>query len=167
MGADLHIVRDGEHGDGLGGDADLAAVAVQRAALRRSMVALEDAIAAPAARVTVWTQRVEAALRAVARAWSVHTEVTEAEDGLLDEIVTAAPRLANAVDRLREEHRVVAAALDDELAAVAELPIVEDDRFVAGRRDALTHLLGLLARHRQRGADLTYEAYAVDLGGME
>ena len=32
-------------------------------------------------------------------------------------------------------------------------------------RAELTALLVALARHRQRGADLVYEAYAVDIGG--
>jgi len=32
-------------------------------------------------------------------------------------------------------------------------------------RAELTTLLVALARHRQRGADLVYEAYDVDLGG--
>jgi len=32
-------------------------------------------------------------------------------------------------------------------------------------RVELTALLAALARHRQRGADLIYEAFAVDIGG--
>jgi hypothetical protein len=32
-------------------------------------------------------------------------------------------------------------------------------------RDLGTTLLGHLARHRQRGADLVYEAYQADIGG--
>jgi hypothetical protein len=32
-------------------------------------------------------------------------------------------------------------------------------------RDLGTLLLGVLVRHRQRGSDLVYEAYELDLGG--
>ena len=45
---------------------------------------------------------------------------------------------------------------------------LEDDAYVGWAEDLrveLTALLAALARHRQRGADLVYEAYAVDLGG--
>jgi len=38
---------------------------------------------------------------------------------------------------------------------------------VAGHREAINQLLALLARHRQRGSDLIYEAYAVDIGGSD
>jgi hypothetical protein len=34
-----------------------------------------------------------------------------------------------------------------------------------GVRAAATSLLARLARHRQRGADLVFEAYQVDVGG--
>ena len=40
-----------------------------------------------------------------------------------------------------------------------------EDLTHSGERVELTALLAALARHRQRGADLVYEAYAVDLGG--
>ena len=39
------------------------------------------------------------------------------------------------------------------------------EEWVEAMRDRLLALLGTLARHRQRGADLVYEAYAVDIGG--
>jgi hypothetical protein len=34
-------------------------------------------------------------------------------------------------------------------------------------RERATALLVAVARHRQRGADLIYEAYAADLGGVD
>ena len=37
---------------------------------------------------------------------------------------------------------------------------------VAARREAATELVGRIVRHRQRGADLIYEAYEVDIGGQ-
>jgi len=40
-----------------------------------------------------------------------------------------------------------------------------EEEWVDAQRDRLLALLGSLVRHRQRGADLVYEAYAVDIGG--
>ena len=39
------------------------------------------------------------------------------------------------------------------------------DAWVESIRDAAITLMGLLVRHRQRGADLVYEAYDVEIGG--
>ena len=44
-------------------------------------------------------------------------------------------------------------------------PDHDDPEWVERLRSVLTSLLVALARHRQRGADLVYEAYAVDIGG--
>jgi hypothetical protein len=41
----------------------------------------------------------------------------------------------------------------------------EYDDWSERKRADLTTLLVALARHRQRGADLVYEAYDVDIGG--
>jgi hypothetical protein len=38
---------------------------------------------------------------------------------------------------------------------------------VTRARELGTELLGSIVRHRQRGADLVYEAYEVDIGGDE
>jgi hypothetical protein len=36
---------------------------------------------------------------------------------------------------------------------------------VDGIRESATALLGMLSRHRQRGADLVFDAYQTDIGG--
>jgi len=41
-----------------------------------------------------------------------------------------------------------------------------DAEAVAAHREAATKMVGMLIRHRQRGSDLTYQAYQVDIGGM-
>ena len=41
----------------------------------------------------------------------------------------------------------------------------ESKEDVDGVRRLGTALLGLLVRHRQRGSDLVYEAYELDIGG--
>ena len=49
------------------------------------------------------------------------------------------------------------------LVADSEPPVAETD--VDDLRERATGLLGHLVRHRQRGADLIYEAYQTDIGG--
>jgi hypothetical protein len=94
----------------------------------------------------------------------VHVEITEAEDGLYAEILPAAPRLAHMMDVLRREHHEIREALDHALHAI-EAP--EGAGEPEALREELLGLLGHLVRHRQKGADLLYEAYDVDLGGQE
>ena len=52
-------------------------------------------------------------------------------------------------------------ALLDKLAGSGE----QDPPPVDAIRTAVLELLGEIARHRQRGADLIFEAYDVDIGG--
>ena len=49
------------------------------------------------------------------------------------------------------------------LVADSEAPVGEDD--IDDLRERATELLGHIVRHRQRGADLIYEAYETDIGG--
>jgi hypothetical protein len=57
---------------------------------------------------------------------------------------------------------LISGQLDSLLARVAAPDVVGDvDRV----RDLGTALLGRLVRHRQRGADLVFEAYEFDIGG--
>jgi hypothetical protein len=44
---------------------------------------------------------------------------------------------------------------------------VETPEQVAEARDGIQSVLGLLVKHRQRGADLLWEAYNLDTGGAE
>jgi hypothetical protein len=91
-----------------------------------------------------------------------HVAVTEGTEGLHGDIVTTAPRLSKAVERLIGEHAVIVDLVGGLLTGVSR-PLSDSD--VVEIRDLGTNLLALLARHRQRGADLIYEAYQVDLGG--
>ena len=98
-------------------------------------------------------------LHPVRQAFAEHRALTEGDDGLYAELVGDAPRLARTVDGLVAEHHSIDSAMErlisgTETGTDAELL----------RRDALVVLDGL-ARHRQRDADLVYEAYATDIGG--
>jgi len=134
-----------------------------RAELRGSIAALEQALAAPAlGRSGAWAERVDAALVELSADFGEHVAVTEGPGGVHGAVVAAAPRMSSSVRRLVGEHAVINGLVRDLLARVRS-PVR------AGEVDAIrgqgTDLLGRLARHRQRGADLIYEAYQVDLGG--
>lgn len=139
----------------------LDSVRRQRAELRESMSALELALAAPPAESSEhWAEHVHAALEDMSADFAVHVEVTEGRDGLYAEMLQLAPRLSDAVARLTDEHVVIGDLIGALLAQSSADPVD-----VEGLRVRGTALLGRLVRHRQRGSDLVYEAYEVDIGG--
>jgi hypothetical protein len=141
---------------------DLEAVRRRRADLRLSLGAVEHALASPAAgRAVIWGEIVHRTLEELAEEFAEHIDVTEGPDGLHDAILAAAPRLGHAVQALTAEHGDIRAEIAALLTAT-EPPVTPDD--VADVREQGTRLLGHVVRHRQRGADLVYEAYETDLG---
>jgi hypothetical protein len=144
-------------------DPGLDALRWRRAELRESIGALEQALAAPASgRVGAWAERVHVALVELSADLGEHIAITEGPDGLHRDVLATAPRLSNAVVRLTREHAAIAGLVADLLTRVSDPPTGDD---VEAIRDLGTALLGHLARHRQRGADLVYEAYQADIGG--
>jgi hypothetical protein len=142
---------------------ELDAVRRRRAELRESFGALERALAAPAsARSVIWGEQVLATVVQLRVDFAEHVEVTEGPDGLHQSILSGDLRLANAVAALTAEHLTIATDIAA-LAAAAEPPVTHED--VSDVRERGTQLLGRLARHRQRGADLVYEAFDTDIGG--
>ena len=142
----------------------LDALRRRRADLLDSMSALERALAAPApGRLGAWAERVHVALVELSADFREHVDITESPSGLYHELLTTAPRLSNAVARLIREHAHIADLVED-LLMCASGPDVTD---VDSVRDLGVALLGTLARHRQRGSDLLFEAYSVDVGGDE
>jgi hypothetical protein len=134
-----------------------------RAELRDSMSALEQALAAPVpGRAEAWAERVHVALVELSADLREQIEMTEGADSLYRAVLTTAPRLSFAVTRLSGEHAALTTLVDDLLTCVTE-PAVDgrEDRV----RELGTTLIGRLIRHRQRGADLVYEAYTADIGG--
>ena len=134
-----------------------------RAELRESMSALEAALAAPAVSDTGrWAERVHVATVELAGDFREHVGITEAPDGLYREVLDTSPRLSGAITALTREHVLIRGQVDSLLARVATPDALGDvDRV----RDLGTALLGRLVRHRQRGADLVFEAYEFDIGG--
>jgi len=145
----------------------LAETARRRADLRDALVDVEQAISRPAVgREPEWTKGVVLRLEGLAHAIEEHVEITERPEGLYDEISTKAPHLATKIDRLREEHPVLrerTQALLTKLQTTAIGPTWPLDE----ARDDLQRLLGQVVRHRQLGSDLVWEAYNLDIGGIE
>jgi hypothetical protein len=136
------------------------AVEQRRRRLRRLMDRLEAALAEPpGAGIDVWCARLSDLAGELDTEWRGHVEGTEGPGGLFEEVVAAAPRLASHVERVRDEHPPLRQQLDRFVATV-------DGRDVDAIRAAGLELLTALVVHRQHGADLLYEAYWVDVGGL-
>ena len=143
----------------------LEEIRTQRADLWNQLVGLERAIATPLpGRVEEWAGGVHEALVELSATFERHCAMVEAPGGLFAEVLEAAPRLGSMVTRLRDEHVEISDQLRTELRDVRELAKGGTVDEAVTVRDRLTALLGLLSRHRQGGADLVYEAYAVDIG---
>ncbi len=141
----------------------LDAVRLRRAELRETLNLLEAALAAPASgRAVIWGEAAHSALVMLADDFAAHVEVTEGPDGLHQSIIAGDVRLANAVTALTAEHAELSAEIAG-LVVDSEPPVTAGD--VPGIRDRGTALLAGMIRHRQRGADLIYEAYETDIGG--
>jgi hypothetical protein len=141
------------------------AVLLRRAELRETLSYLEHCLAAPATgRPVVWGEAVHDALTTVAADFAAHVDVTEGPGGLHEAILAGDLRLANAVTELTAEHASIATAIA-QLVADSAPPVVESD--VEALRDRGVRLLSQLSRHRQRGADLIYEAFQADIGGAD
>jgi hypothetical protein len=135
----------------------------RRAELRESMSALELAMAGPAAEGEArWAERVHVALVELSADFGAHVDITEGPGGLYRELLQAAPRLSGSVARLTREHVLIRGLVDDLLDCVGTPGANEDADRV---RDLGTTLFGRLVRHRQRGSDLVYEAFQIDIGG--
>ncbi len=120
----------------------------------------EDAVAsAGPRRAQAWADEVQQRLTALEGAFSQHVRITEQPDGLYADIEQTSPRLTQAIDALRSEHRDVIdgiVALSDRLSVG---PTAGEHAWVEDLRDRCLELMARIARHRQKGADLTYEAY--------
>jgi hypothetical protein len=145
------------------GDPTIESVRLRRAGLKSAMSGLEIAIAAPTpGRVDEWALGVRDALTVLQEVWTRHVVETEAPGAFLDELVETAPRLYNQAAKLREEHNEIMSVL---VELDGMVPDPDDAAWADRMRGVLTNLCVALARHRQRGADLVFEAYAVDIGG--
>lgn len=131
---------------------------LRRLALAEAMGRTEQALATPSGSPS-WRQEVTDALQHVRVALEDHIDEVEGPEGLLVELRQVDPRLVGKVEQLEREHPPLSRAVQTALESV-EVQAVEE------ARSQVLDLLLALARHRQRGADLVYEAYNVDIGAQ-
>ena len=140
----------------------------RRQTLHDAIVQLEMAISSPAAgRVEGWSSQVTKDMVGVRDAFDQHVIVTEKPGGLYEEIMERAPRLVGTVGRLREEHPSIDGSIGALLTKLEADEVGGDEWPLDKARDDLQRLIGAVVRHRQKGADLVWEAYNVDIGGTE
>jgi hypothetical protein len=139
----------------------------RRADLHHALVDVERAISSPASgRLETWTGDVVKRLTILLDTIDVHIEVTERQNGLYDELLHRAPRLSSQVDRLRAEHPGLRDGTAELIERLHSIAIGEGWPLDEARDDA-QRLLGKIVKHRQQGADLVWEAYNLDIGGIE
>jgi hypothetical protein len=140
----------------------------RRQTLHDALVHLEIAISSPATeRIPAWTDLVTKEMVGVRDAFEQHVLVTEKPGGLYEEIITRAPRLDGTIRRLKDEHPEISDRVAAMVTRLDEAEIGSPDWPLDGARDDLQRLIGTVIRHRQKGADLVWEAYNVDIGGTE
>lgn len=151
-------------------DPELAAyleqVRLRRAELGGSMLAVEQLMAEPpdGPGAADWVQRIHPALIRLRDDFAVHVEVTERPGGLYDSLREDAARLAGALRKLQDEHPGLTQLLESVLAHISDAGgpgQVSRDEVTTNVKE----LLRRLGHHRQRGADLIFEAYELDVGG--
>ena len=131
----------------------------RRQTLAAAMASLEEAASKPGV-ADQWVGGVERAIGELQQALVDHIEEVEDDEGLLVEILEAAPRLAGRVQSIKTEHVELLHRCD----RLKETTSTSDPEMVRRR---VLNLLGHLTRHRQHGADLVYEAYNVDISASD
>ena len=134
-----------------------------RRGVQQACVDLDHALARPAGLdPRRWSADAAARLDQLDKAFQHHVVQSEGPEGLLPQIVQAAPRLAHAVERVKQDHRALLAEIDRLETATTD---VDDAGDIHKVREESLRLLQSIAAHRQSGADLIYEAYSVDVEG--
>jgi hypothetical protein len=136
----------------------LRAAAEKRIELKQALSMVEIAAASPSGE-SGWRDALRRALEALQVALVEHVEEVEGDDGLLAELMATEPRLANRIGQLQDEHPKLCSQVAASLKAVTSVSDVDD------LRDEVLDSLTAIVRHRQKGADLVYEGYSVDIGG--
>jgi hypothetical protein len=151
----------------------LSEVRRRRAELLESINSLEQALAAPVPSGPIqWVQNVSAALLELSGDFRDHVELTEGPSGLYARVNRSSPRLSHQVLRLTQDHKTLTELISDLLTLVGKAAgsFARGDSMRADVdevRDRGTALIAALVRHRQRGSDLMYEGYTVDIGGQD
>jgi hypothetical protein len=152
---------------------DITEIRRRRAELLEAMRGLEQALAAPVPGGQIrWVQRVSDALLELSGDFHDHVELTEGSNGLYGRVIRTSPRLGHVVERLTRDHATLTGLISELLTVVGKAAgtFARGDSMAADLdevRERGTVLIAALVRHRQRGADLMYEGYSVDIGGQD
>lgn len=138
----------------------LAGARRKRVALLEAIGRTEAALAAPRTGAR-WRPEVMQALDLLRVALDEHIVEVEASDGLLPELRRLDPRFANAAASLENEHPALCRQVEAARQTASSDQAPPEDV----RRQVLDVLVALV-RHRQRGADLVYDAYSIDIGSQ-
>lgn len=132
----------------------------RREVIGEALASVERALAAPAGAPT-WRANVRTALAPLSDLLEVQVAAYDLPEGVYDDVVRSAPRLAPAVDRLR-------IATGQFVPRISKLTAMAGDGSDTSVEEIRADTLALVAdvvRARQRVADLVWEACSVDLGG--
>lgn len=124
------------------------------------MTELEAAASSPVA-MEGWLDQLSRSLEGLAKVFEDHVQMVEGDDGLLEEITELAPQLESGMEQMRTDHREIHTFLDNLKTAVKDAATTPDGAGMI--RGEVRALVSSLAEHRQRGADLVYDAYNVDI----
>ena len=89
-----------------------------------------------------------------------HIAQVEGANGLFDDIMASTPRLSAEMSGLRQEHHTLTTSWQRAL----EMANADTDPDPDILRRRINALLGRLAIHRQRGSELVFDAYNLDVG---
>lgn len=134
----------------------------RRRGVRAALDALESATASSIHEAD-WLDTLRTRLVQLEDAFDHHVAVTEGHDGLFEEVLTRAPRLARRTKLLQEDHIVIREAIRGTIEELPAMLTSTDTERAVAVREAVTDIMGRITRHRQLGADLVYEAYSVDI----
>jgi hypothetical protein len=138
-------------------------LAPRRAELGDAVDHLEQVLALAQGQ-TVLTDEIRDLLDRVKADLAVHRALAEGRQGLHVDIVRSSPRHAHAIRRLNAEHRALAAHIN-ELCTQAANRVFDGGVAMERLRSCAQDLVREITRHRQREADVVYEAYDLDIGG--
>jgi DNA repair ATPase RecN len=134
---------------------------VERDRMLEAIHALEDATGRPAlAHSDVWTRAVRMALDRLESAFAEQRSSYEDPMGLMTEIANDDPRLRTLVRQLRHRWTELEATAQSLRQALDSSP---DAYSIHEVRERVRWLMGSIRHHREREADLVFDALEVDL----
>ena len=137
------------------------AIRVRRDRFYEAILGVERAIATPAGDdAEAWAAALAAPVDNLQEVLAEHVSGTEGEEGLFEQMRADAPHLLPHLEQLQKEH---APLVEGTQHLALSLPNVHDDDGVDLVRMHALDLLRHLLEHRHRGAELVYDAYAIDV----